>query len=518
MLSPRSLLAGIGTALVAAATLTACGGPISGTAVRLGAFVPGTPQAATPALHDCTDQLLNLGVPVPHALKGTVHYECGTLSVPLDYSRPDGPRIKLAMLRIHTTQNTTTPVQSLLVNPGGPGGGGLDFGLGLFGELSPDVARDYDIVAFDPRGVGESKPVHCLTDSQKDRFLAASPNPLTRSGVLAEERMTRQFSHQCATNVGPGLRDYNTVSTARDMDQIRQAVGDDVMNYLGFSYGTELGWTYAHLFPREVHTFVLDGAVDPAQVHNQNSTGQLKGFESAFAQFATWCKHAPVCSGLQDPTNTTGQIFAGTQRSPLPTGTKRKLTASLASTGVLEALYSKSEWTKLAEALTAAQHGDGAGLLQLADRYNQRQANGTYANIIDANATITCNDTPVRKPPPIASLLARARSLARRFPLFGASASGGPSCLGWQPHRTPVPPPSAATPKPVLVVGNLHDPATPYIGAVHLSKDLGNAGLLSWDGEGHTSYLNGSSCVDRYVNDYLIHGTMPPEHKVCPAK
>jgi pimeloyl-ACP methyl ester carboxylesterase len=515
---PRSLLARLGVAVTVAATLTACGSALTGTGIRLGAPVAGTPQAALPDLHDCTAQLIKLGVPVPSALKGTVHYSCGTLSVPLDYSHPDGSRINLAVVRIHTTQNTTTPVQSLLVNPGGPGGSGLNFGLGLFGQLSPDVTRHFDIIAFDPRGVGESSPVHCLTDEEKDKFLAASPNAQTKAGVLAEEQLTRQFSQDCASRVGPGLRYYDTVSTARDMDQIRQAFGDDVMNYLGFSYGTELGWTYAHLFPEEVHTFVLDGAVDPAQVHKENSTGQLKGFESAFGQFATWCKHASACSALPAPARTAEQIFAHTQGQPLPTSTNRGLTASLASTGVLEALYSKSEWPRLAQALTAAEHGDGSGLLQLADRYNQRSANGTYANIIDANATISCNDSPVHKPTPIAKIVARAKSLARRFPLFGSSAGGGPGCLGWQPHRTPVPPPSASTPKPVLVVGNLHDPATPYAGAVHLTKDLGNAGLLSWNGEGHTSYLNGSSCIDHFVNDYLIHGTMPPEHKVCPAK
>ncbi len=515
--SRRPLIAAL-AAVLAVTTVTACARESAGTGLRVGKGVAGTPRPDAIAFRDCTDQLLSLGVPVPKALKGTIRFGCASLPVPLDYTRPDGPTIKLAVVRIHTTQNTAQPVQSLLVNPGGPGGSGLNFGLGLLGEISPDVPRHFDIIAFDPRGVGESSPVRCLTDAQKDAFLAASPDPMTASGIKAGERLDRQFSHECESTVGPALRYYNTVNTARDMDQIRQAVGDDVMNYLGFSYGTELGWTYAHLFPQEVHTFVLDGVVDPDQVHKENSIAQLKGFESAFGQFAKWCTHAPVCGGLRDPAATAEQLFASTLHAPLATGTPRELTSSLASTGVLEALYSKKSWPKLADALIAAMHGDGSGLLQLADRYNQRSATGTYQNIIDANATISCNDSAVHKPPNITKILARTKALAKRFPIFGGTGSAGGGCLGWQPHRTPIPRPTAATPEPVLVIGNLHDPATPYAGAVHLARDLGNARLLSWNGEGHTSYLNGSSCIDHYVNDYLIHSTLPPENKVCPAK
>ena len=518
MPTPRRPLAVLVAAVAVLGLVSACSKTSAGTGLRLGAPVAGTPRPQALDFRDCTDQLLQLGVPVPKALKGKVRFGCGTMPVPLDYRRPDGPTITIALVRIHNTENTTRPVQSLLMNPGGPGGSGVNFALGAFAKLPVAVSRAYDLIGFDPRGVDESSPVHCLTDRQKDAFFAASPNPLTAAGIETGQRLERQFSHECARSVGPSLRYYNTVNTARDMDQIRQAVGDDVMNYLGFSYGTELGWTYAHLFAKEVHRFVLDGAVDPTQIHNENSVGQLRGFESAFGQFAQWCAHASVCGELNHPASTVERIFAATQHTALATGTARTLTASLAGTGVLEALYSRSEWPTLADALVSASRGDGAGLLHLADQYNHRSADGTYQNFIDAYATISCNDTAVHKPPPVAKILARAKALARRFPIFGASAGGGSGCLGWQPHRTPVPPPSAATPKPVLVVGNLHDPATPYASAVHLTAALGNAELLSWDGEGHTSYLNGSSCIDHYVTDYLVHGTMPPEHKVCPAK
>jgi pimeloyl-ACP methyl ester carboxylesterase len=183
-------------------------------------------------------------------------------------------------------------------------------------------------------------------------------------------------------------------------------------------------------------------------------------------------------------------------------------------TGVLEALYSRSSWNELGNALIQGKQGNGQGLLSLADQYNQRY-NGQYTNIMDANLTISCND---EKPGPSdATIRATAKKWSTEFPMFGRWAAISLfGCQQWQPDRTPPPKPTAPTPQPVLVVGNLHDPATPYQGAIDLTKTLGNARLLSWDGEGHTSYLQGSSCVDKYVNDYLIDGTLPPENTTCP--
>lgn len=512
-------LRGLALCAVVLAGAASCASSISGTGLRAGATVPGTPSPGPIDFRDCTDQLLGLGVKVPKQLDGTVRFGCATLDVPVDYSRPDGPRLSLAVLRVHTTQNTRVPVQSLLVNPGGPGGSGVNFGLGLVSQLSVGVLRAYDIIAFDPRGVAESTPVRCLSNAAKDRLFAATFDMTTRRGVEQSLALDRRVAADCTRNAGPDLPYINTVETARDMDQIRQGVGDDVMNYLGFSYGTELGWVYAHLFPKLVHTFVLDGAVDPTQVNRSGSTVQLRGFEQAFGQFSNWCRHAPACSSLGSPADAVRGVFAAARRAPLHTGSTRALTESLASTGVLEALYSRDEWPRLASALTAAARGDGSGLLSLADRYDQRKPDGTYTNLFDANLAINCNDTPVQPTPAIGHVLSRARALARQYPLFGADqAAGLLGCAGWQPHRTPLPPPSAATPRPVLVVGNLHDPATPYTGAVHLAHALGNARVLTWNGQGHTSYLEGSSCIDHYVNDYLIHGALPPRHKVCPAK
>jgi pimeloyl-ACP methyl ester carboxylesterase len=300
------------------------------------------------------------------------------------------------------------------------------------------------------------------------------------------------------------------------MDQLRQAVGDDRMNYLGFSYGTELGWVYAHLFPKQVHTFVLDGAVDPQASDTASFAEQLQGFEKAFDQFAANCRTVTSCRQLSDPRATALQVSAAARAHPLPTGTARPLTYGLALTGILQALYSRQSWPTLATALISARQGDGGPLLHLADRYNERSADGSYSNIFDANTTISCNDS--RPGPSDATIRSLARRWARQYPLFGRwSAPALFTCQQWQPHRSPVPEPNAATPTKVLVIGNLHDPATPYAGARHLTRDLGNAELLTWNGQGHTSYLSGSRCVDGYVNAYLTTGALPPDHEVCPA-
>jgi pimeloyl-ACP methyl ester carboxylesterase len=259
---------------------------------------------------------------------------------------------------------------------------------------------------------------------------------------------------------------------------------------------------------------VLDGAVDPLTSGTRRYAIQLQGFENAFDQFAVYCRRHSPCAGIGSPRSTVSAIEPGAQRAPLATGTSRPLTAALASTGVLEALYSKGLWDDLGSALVEGKQGDGAGLLKLADKYNQRDAHGHYTNVNDANSTIGCNDS--EHGPTDAAIHRIATDWARRFPLFGTwSLPSLFTCQSWQPDRVVPPRPSAVTSARVLVVGNLHDPATPYSGAVHLAETMGNAELLSWDGEGHTSYLQGSTCIDDYVNGYLLARKLPPEDSTC---
>jgi len=495
---------------------TSASSPTSSAAASTAASDSGAAPTAPPASYDdCGDLFYVDRIPVPSPLKNKIRFSCATVSVPLDYAHPGGEHIDIQIMRIHDTDNTGG-IGSLLVNPGGPGASGIDLAVGLLGEMSTTLLKKFDLIGFDPRGVGFSSPITCLSDKQKDAFNAFSPDVLTASGFTQAKTMAKTIDDQCLSKYGTRLQYYNTVNTARDMDLIRQAVGDDQMNYLGFSYGTELGSIYAHLFPGRIRVAVLDGAVDPTLDDIASFANQLQGFELAFDQFAANCKSsASSCPGLTNPRASVMQVVQTAQAAPLSTGESRTLTSSLALTGVLEALYSQSEWRNLAAAITAAQGGDGSKLLALADEYNQRASDGTYSNLIDANMTIACNDS---KPGPTdAQIRQAAQQWAQKYPMFGQwSAASLFGCQQWQPDRMPVPVPAAQTAVKVLVIGNLHDPATPYAGAKNLADAMGNAQVLTWDGEGHTSYLQGSSCIDQAVNSYLLNQKLPPVGQVCP--
>ncbi|MDQ2797641.1 MAG: alpha/beta hydrolase, partial [Actinomycetota bacterium] len=502
---PKTAPAVILSFVTAASVLAGCtSSSITGTGSTSGsspsssaASAPGSQHATSsppqPAAHftDCRSAFNLSSLSYPSGREQRLSVSCATIDVPLDYAMPGGRQVSLQLVKIHDSANTAK-TGSLLVNPGGPGGSGVELGVGLSAQLSDSIMSHFDIIGFDPRGVGSSTPIRCLSDKQKDELNAASPDILTPTGFEAARQQARTFATACNNKIGSALADFDTVQTARDMEQIRKAVGDPQMNYLGFSYGTELGSIYAHLFPKHIRVAVLDGAVNPLSDDITSFADQLKGFEGAFDQFAAYCSKAAPCSSLGDPRQAVYKLAAKATASPIPSSTPgetRKATSSLVYTGVLSALYSQSLWPALGDALQKGLAGDSQGILSLADRYNER-VDGHYSNISDANATISCNDS---KPGPTdATILATAKSWKKRFPIFGLwSAPSLFGCQQWQPHRTPVPLPTAATPNKVLVVGNLNDPATPYQGAKNLAKTMGNTVLLTWDGEGHTSYLQG---------------------------
>jgi pimeloyl-ACP methyl ester carboxylesterase len=511
-----------GSAAVAVLTaLTACTATVSGHGTSATAGGPSSPVTTTPGpapatFTDCS-QLFNLeGLPFPAGRKDDLSFSCARISVPLDYADPAGRAISLQLVKVHDTSNKTG--NALVVNPGGPGGSGVETAVGLAAQVSDKLLAHFDLLGFDPRGVGLSTPISCVSDSEKDKLDAAAPNMLTAAGLAQARQLAEQVASGCNAKYGVSLADYNTVQTAKDMDRVRAAVQNNQLNYLGFSYGTELGSVYAHLFPDHVRVAVLDGAVDPLTDDITSFANQLKGFEGAFDQFAADCRKHNPCRSLGDPRQVVYSLVKHANEDPLKSskaGETRTATGSIVLTGVLSALYSRAQWTELGQALLDARRGDAKRLFTLADEYNQRDADGHYSNISEANTTISCNDS---KPGPSdATIKATAIRWAKTYPMFGAwSSSSLFSCQVWQPRRTPLPRPSADTPQKVLVIGNLHDPATPYQGAKDLARTMGNAALLTWDGEGHTSYLQGSSCVDRYVDDYLVAGTVPPPHATCP--
>jgi pimeloyl-ACP methyl ester carboxylesterase len=486
----------------------------SGSAGSSSAALPPQPAAN---FSDCSQSINLAALNFPKGRLDRLSFACATISVPLDYADPTGQTIKLQLLKIHDSADTQ-PTGSLLVNPGGPGGSGVELAVGLATQVSDTLLAHFDLIGFDPRGVGSSTPISCLSDQQKDVLNAASPDVRTAAGFAEARNIAKQVATACSDKYGSELAQFDTVQTAKDMDRIRQAVGDPKLNYLGFSYGTELGAQYLHLFPKTVRVAVLDGAVDPLTDDITSFANQLQGFEDAFDQFAAYCRTTAPCSGLGDPRQAVYKIVAQATRAPIPSsapGETRKATSAIVYTGVLSALYSRSEWPTLGRALLAAEGGDSQGLFQLADSYNERYK-GHYTNIAEANTTINCNDS---KPGPSnATIRATTAAWVKRFPMFGLwSAPALFSCQQWQPDRTVPPLPTApTTPNRVLVVGNLHDPATPYQGAKDLTKTLGHAELLTWDGQGHTSYLQGSSCINKYVEDYLISATLPPANTTCP--
>jgi pimeloyl-ACP methyl ester carboxylesterase len=470
------------------------------------------------AFSDCS-KLLNVNaLNLPAKRAKTLQFSCGKLSVPLDYNDPSGRKINIQVLKVHDTTQAKK-IGDLLMNPGGPGVPGLTLPLDLLSTLSDSIIDNFDLIGFDPRGVELSSPITCISDAEKDSLVAADPDIRTPAAFAQTKAQQAAIATECSAKYGAALADYNTVFTAMDMEQIRLALGDPQLNYLGFSYGTELGAVYAHLYPKTIRVAVLDGAVDPTTTPIQSAASQMQGFESAFDQFAADCKTRPSCAVLGDPRQVVYQLVAKANATPIKSskpGETRSATGGVVLYGVLYALYDQKSWTDLGDALVQAQKGDSQGLFALSDSYNERQDNGAYTNSIDATTTIQCNDSPTG--PTDAEILATATQWATQFPMFGLwNAQSLFSCQSWQPNRTVPPTESAVGSAPILVVGGTHDPATPYQGAVNLAKVLTTGEVLTWQGFGHTAYAQGSSCIDAAVNTYLVDAKMPAAGTVCPT-
>lgn len=452
-----------------------------------------------------------------------ITFECGSLVVPLDYANPDAKTLTLLLVKGHLVgaPDGATP---LVINPGGPGGSGANAGIGLAYELPLELMKSYDVIGFDPRGVGESAPVQCIGDKQRDELAASDPTP----DDAAEEKQyfddLIDFSKACAAAY-PGLEYINTVATARDLDQIRDALGEQKLTYLGYSYGTELGAAYAVLFPDKVGRFVLDGAVDLTIDEATAAEQQLAGFEQAFQRFVDDCiAKGSGCPIAPDPQARALELMSASDGSPIPsTSDGRKATEGIVRTAFAAALYDEASWPDLAAAIQAALNGDSAKLFELADAYNGRYEDGTdvmWTNIVDANTTISCNDSVDTATDAEAEAEAKKLSeeWAAKYPVFGESFGWGQvGCAGWDQRRHPLPEVNAPKTDPILVVGTKNDPATPYSGAVNLAAALGpQTGLLTYDGDGHTAFPS-TECVNNAVLAYLKDGTMPAPGSSCPA-
>ena len=447
-------------------------------------------------------------------------FECARLYVPFDYSRPAGPRFSLSVVKLPAA-DPASRVGALVINPGGPGGSGVEYALaGRSGEFTQEVLNRFDIVGFDPRGVGGSLPaVRCMTGPQLDTYFATNADPANTAQLATLISESKLYAAECARNAAALLPHMGTVNAAKDMDVLRAALGENALTYLGKSYGTYLGASYAQQFPSKVRALVLDGAVDPKASGLQLDVTQAAGFESAFGQFAAWCASQQDCplgnSASGAEAKVAGLLSAATAH-PLTNllGDAQPANGAMLETGIEAALYERPEWPLLKSALSGAFGGDGTILLEIADSLLERNPNGTYSNLSDAELSVDCVDRPW--PRTVSAYAAAAAAAAKAAPLFGASnVWGSLPCAYWpvQPAALNI---RAAVAPPILVVGDLHDPATPYLWAVNLSRDLASGVLLGWNGEGHTSYFQGSSCVDSIVDSYLISLHVPRSGTVCP--
>lgn len=446
-------------------------------------------------------------------------FECATVDVPLDYADPAGESISIALKRLPAAQPSAR-LGSLLLNPGGPGGSGVQLVDAAPDFVSDSVLDAYDLVGFDPRGVGGSTAITCVSDERLDELRSAVYDKSTPEGLEAYRADMQELADACEENTGDLLGYVDTTSATRDMDILRSVLGDEKLTYLGFSYGTSLGATYADLFADRVGRLVLDGAVDPALDYVELGVQQAESFEATLRSYVADCLRATGCpltgdveSGLEQITRFLDLLVG----SPMPTGTDRDLTQSLAVSGMFLALYDDAYWPILTEALgSAMRDGDGSALLYLADLSADREADGSYAsNSWVAFQAITCVDYPVNADP--AAMEAEVQRLAEVAPTVGPYfAYGEIGCDVWP--VAPVGVPGALDVRgaePILVVGTTRDPATPYAWATSLTEQLDGSRLLTFDGEGHTAYGRSNDCIQDAVDDYLLTGTLPDAGLVC---
>ncbi|BCY14304.1 alpha/beta hydrolase [Actinoplanes sp. L3-i22] len=463
---------------------------------------------------------------VPEKLVGQsaagMTYECATVKVPRDWAKPDSKdTYDIAMIRIRS-KSQKQRIGSLMLNPGGPGGSGIDLAVYLsfgpkLGGLPTEITDRFDIVGFDPRGVSRSSPIKCISDGDQDASFAADPDPVSQAEFDQVAALNKKIADGCGQKYGDQLTNFSTEQAARDMDALRAAVGDPKLTYLGFSYGTLLGATYAQLFPKNIRALVLDGAVDATEDYIQGSETQAKGFERAFANFTTWCKaNATKCPIAADPRGAVTDAMAKAEKSPVAYRDGRKATAGWIFVGLISSLYTESGWTTLAQAISDLADGDAKGIMDLADQYAERTANGTYSNLFDANLAVNCADT---EDAPTAEQVRKLQSEWRaKYPIFGAPlAMGMLPCTYWPGKRDPYPAGKANGAPPIVVVGTTGDPATPYENTAHLADMLGTGQVLTWEGEGHTAYPS-TDCITKAVDGYLIDLKLPQAGLRCPAK
>lgn len=518
-------------AAVAAAALLLAGctsGP--GASSPSGSSASGSSASSSDGVPGAASPLAPLPAEIPPALASYYaqklgwkpcdgEFECTTFKVPLDYDHPGtGGDLTLTAAR-KGASGTATRLGSLLLNPGGPGGSAIDYLESVAKGYDSGVRAAYDLVGLDPRGVGRSSPVTCLSGDRMDAYAAVDITPDDQPQTDALVAADKEFAGACQQKSGAFLGHVSTVESARDLDVLRALLGDGKLHYLGKSYGTFLGATYAGLYPSRVGRMVLDGAMDPSLDAMAGNKAQAGGFETAWSAFAKDClthDDCPLGATEKQAGEQLDALFKQLTSKPLPADSGRKLTASQATTGVIQAMYAEFLWPQLRTAIATAKAGNGAALLKLSDDYYERSADGTYPNMMDANMAVNCLDLPAPFTTP-EEVRRAVPDFEKTSPHFGRDMAWmALACTYWPVKATGAAHTiRAAGSGPIVVVGTTRDPATPYGWAQSLATQLESGRLLTYDGDGHTAYGRHNSCVDDAVDHYLLGGDAPAAGTRC---
>jgi len=447
--------------------------------------------------------------------------QCATATAPLDWNDPSRDSIDLALVR--STATGGDRLGSLLVNPGGPGGSGYDFvASSLERATTTELRGAYDIVGFDPRGVGRSSAVSCYDDpSTFDDFIfGLQPGEFgSDEWIESYEKANADFGESCLEHTGDLLEFVDTISAARDLDLLRAVLGDSKLNYLGFSYGTLLGATYADLYPEKTGRLVLDGALDPSTTSTDVSISQAVGFESALRAYLESCLDTSTCTfrgTVDDAMKSIRSLLDQLNLSPLRNADGRELGSASMAIAIILPLYSETNWPYLDQLFASVKQGDASVAFQLADSYYERDADGRYtSNSSEAFLAINCLD--YTSDSSLEAIRAEEAELIAAAPVFGQQlAYGGAGCASWPfPSTRDRVEITAAGSADILVVGTTNDPATPYKWAVALADQLENGHLVTYDGEGHTAYNRSNDCVNSAVDGFLIDGVVPSSDPLC---